>query len=365
MSKLKVIALKAAVGVLTAIVLTVQPAVAAETVNINVNPNTSTPGGIVPDVNGVNAVYNYTIYDGQGVSDTIPVQVCMTGSSDDDWTSIVVTFGTVSGNLSGVTLPADQTFLASAATPDCRNLNIQIDTGVLTLTNPNVAQNFVGNIGLGENNPLPATGSNKPNVSFADVKNIQIKIEVLPAQSNVSCYLTDSEGIFLKDCNGAFVTESGSDDGRFAIVANKKLIEVATNPGQFYFNFIWVNTTGVDQTVTVTFERTGVVAHGMQAIHSAVFNGYLSTVNPPAFDEANANGIPDGHDDVAEDILVPAGSSLLVTYHLAWAGLGSPVPAGCAGACADANQLLQVTGTVTGAGITSESCTATAYGFKK
>jgi hypothetical protein len=311
-------------------------------------------------------VYNYTIHDGQSVSDTIPVQVCMTGSSSDDWTSIVVGFGAVNGSLNGVTVPADQTFLSTTPVQDCRDLNIQIDTGVLTLADPNVAENFAGNIGLGDSNPAPATGPHKPSVTFADIKNIHIKIEVLPAQgSNVSCYLTDSEGIFLKDCSGAFVTESASDDSRFAIVANKKVIEVATNPGQFYFNFIWLNTTGADQTVTATFDRIGVVAHGMQAIHSAVFNGALSAIAPPAFDEANANGIPDGHDDVAEDVLVPAGSSLLVTYHLSWAGLGSPVPAGCAGTCAAANQLLQVTGTVSGTGITSESCTAIAYGFKK
>jgi len=366
MSQLKSMTLTAAAGVLSVIVLSVQPAVAAETVNVNVNPNTSAPGGIVPDVNGVNAVYDYTVYDGGVVNDSIPVQVCMTGSSSADWTSIVVTFGTVNGNLNGVAVPADQLFVSSASTPDCRNLSIQINTGALNLNDPNVAQNFNAVISMADSNPMPSNGSNKPNVDFADIKNFHIKVHVLPLQgSNVSCYLTDSEGIFLKDCNGSLVTQSGSDDGRFAIVANKKLVEVATNPGQFYFNFIWTNTTGVDQTVSVAFERTGVDAHGMQAIHSAVFNGYLATINPGAFDEANANGIPDGHDDVAENIVVPAGSSLLVTYHLTWAGLGSPVPNGCAGTCGQANQLLMVKGTVSGAGITSESCTAAAYGFKK
>src|SRR5688572_27415368 len=118
---------------------------AAKTVNVNVNPNTTAPGGIVPDVNGVNAVYNYTVYDGQGVSDAIPVQVCMTGSQAG-WTSIAVTFGSVSGNLNGVTLPVDQTFPVDAATPDCRSLSIDIHTGGLTLANPNVSQNFIGNI---------------------------------------------------------------------------------------------------------------------------------------------------------------------------------------------------------------------------
>ena len=365
MSLVKRMTLTATAGALSVIMFSVQPAVAAETVNVDVNPATS-GGGIVPDVNGTNAVYEYTIYDGAAVNDTIPVQVCKTGSSSADWGSITVTFGSVNGNLNGVAVPADQVFLVGESTPDCRNLSIQISTGALNLSNPAVGENFNGNISMADSDPLPATGSNKPNVTFADIKGFHIKVHVLPLQgSSVSCYLTDSEGIFLRDCNGSLVTESGSDDGRFAIVANKKLIEVATNPGQFYFNFVWLNTTGSQQTVTVTFERTGVDAHGMQAIHSAVFNGYLATVNPVAFDEANVNGIPDGHDDVAENIVVPAGSSLLVTYHLTWAGLGSPVPNGCAGTCGAANQLLMVKGTVSGANIDSESCTATAYGFKK
>lgn len=73
--------------------------------------------------------------------------------------------------------------------------------------------------------------------------------------SNVSCFLTNSDGAFLADCDGVLVTESGSDEGRFAIVVNKKQIGVATNPGQFYYNLIWHNTTGAQQTVDVEFER--------------------------------------------------------------------------------------------------------------
>jgi hypothetical protein len=181
----------------------------------------------------------------------------------------------------------------------------------------------------------------------------------------VSCFLTDSSGLFLTDCTAALVTNSGSANGRFAIVSNKKGIQVATNPGQFYYNFVWLTATGSEQTVDVSFNRLGVVPNGAQAIHAAVFNGYLSTVNTPAFDEANSNGIPDGKDDQALGIVVPAASSLLVTYHLTWPDLGDSVPEGCALTCEQAKQLIEVTGTVSGDGIQTESCTSSALGYKK
>jgi hypothetical protein len=335
----------------------VQPVMAAKNVNITVTPSVSN-GGVSVDINGVNAVYNYVRYAGQSINDTIPVQLCMTGY-EEGWTSIQVTFGTTSGNLDGVILPGNQTFTPSAL-PDCRNLSITIATGPLSVGNYNA------NINLNDANPLPSTGGNKPSVNFADIKNIQIKVEVLQlAGSNVSCFLTDSDGLFLRNCTGTPVTDSGSDDARFAIVANKKNIQVSTNPGQFYFNFVWYNSTGIAQTVNVNFDKEGVIPQGANAIHSAVFSGDLSTVNPLVFDEANMNGIPDGSDDEALGIVVPAGSSLLVTYHLEWADKGNPAPSGIAQSCEVASQIIEVAGTVSGTGITTESCISGAYGYKK
>lgn len=339
------------------ILLLVQPAMAAKTVNIDVNPSTST-GGISPDISGgVNAVYSYVIYAGQSITDVIPVQLCMTGS-ELGWTSIHVGFGSPGGDLSVVTLPADQIFYSGAQVPDCRSLNIQIATGPLSVGN------YVATFNMGDTNQVPS-GTNKPNVTYADVKNFKIQVTVLePEVSHVSCFLTDSSGMFLTDCEGALVTDSGSDRGRFAIVVNKKGIQVATNPGQFYFNFVWLNTTGAERTVNVEFTRFGVDPKGAQAIHSAVFNGYLSSVNPSVFDEANMDGIPDGSDDQALGIVVPAGSSLLVTYHLTYAGLGSQVGA-LALNCEGADREIFITGTVSGSGIPEESCGSKAYGYKK
>jgi hypothetical protein len=336
---------------------------AAKTVNTDVNPSSST-GGVNYNIDGVNAVYQYTIYDGQAVNDTIPVQVCMTGS-ETGWTSIGVTFGTQAGPLPGVTPPAIQTFLSSATIPDCRTVSITIATGALNLTDPNVTQNFNANFNLSDTSPQPSTGSNKPQVSWTDVKNYQIKVTVLPATSNVSCFLTDSEGNFLTKCDGTPVTESGSDEGRFAIVANKKNIEVATNPGQLYYNLVWFNSTGSAHTVNVNFSRTGLSPQGRQAIHAALFNGYMDPMTQTDFAAANEYGVPEGSDDKVLGINVPAGNSLLVTYHLEWTGVGLTVPLGCTNNCDDANQTASVTGTVSGTGITAESCTATAYGYKK
>jgi hypothetical protein len=351
--------------------LFVQPAMAAKNVYIDVDPGTSTPGNITPDYNGAEnmATYAYTVYDGQAVNDTIPLQICMTGS-EPGWTSIDIGYSPEGGGgiLPGVTLPGNETFYVTATTPDCRNVNISIDSGALNLDDPLVSQNFNFNFHMDGANEEPNNGSYKPKIAFADVKNFHIKVTVLPVPpgSNVSCFLTDSSGLFLTNCSGSSVTESGSNDGRFTIVTNnKKGIEVATNPGQFYYNFVWKNTTGTEQTVTVDFNRTGVTAQGTQAIHSAVFNEYLSTVNPVIFDEANSNGIPDGKDDNVSSVVVPAGSSLLVTYHLIWEDLGLSVPVDLAPSCEAANQSMSIAGTVSVAGLPPETCTSGAMGYRK
>lgn len=352
--------------------LYVQPAMAARNVDIDVNPQTSN-GGTVPDitpaVNPINVEYLYTRFVGQSVTDTIPVQLCMTGydTSSPVWTSIDVSFGSAGGNLSVVSLPSNQTFYryssgtTDTTTPDCHILYIGLATGPL-----NTVQNYIATFNVSSANPSPINGNGKPNITFADVKNFKITVVVLePGASNVSCFLTNSEGMFLTNCNSELVTESESDDGRFAIVANKKNIEVATNPGQFYFNFVWFNSTAGQQTVDVNFVKDGVIPQGANAIHSAVFAGDLSTVNPTVFDATNSIGIPDGADDQALGIVVPAGYSLLVTYHLKWEDLGELVPGGCATECGSANQFFEVTGTVSGTGVTEESCTTTAAGYKK
>ncbi len=337
-------------------------AFAAKTVTIDVNPGTST-GGVNYSTPGASdqAIYNYTINDGQAVNDTLPVQICMT-AYQTGWTSIAFTFGTPSAGLPGVTPSVNQTFTPST-TPDCRAGSVVIASGPLT-SGP-TGTTYTSNIIFGDASPVPGTGVNKPQLSFFDIKKIQIKVNVQPVTSNVNCFLSDSEGNFLTRCDGIPVTDSASDEGRFALVVNKRGTEVATNPGQFYYNLVWWNKTGAQQTVDVDIGRDGVVPHGQQALHAATFNGYLNPLTPFEFAQANANGIPEGHDDSVVGIEVPAGASLLVTYHLEWAGLGQPVPNDCAGICGDANQFMGVVGVVSGVGIPEEECGVSALGYRK
>lgn len=343
-------------------------ALALKAVTIDVNPGIST-GGVNYSTPGASdqAVYSYTINDGQAVSDTIPVQICMT-AYETGWTSIAFTFGTPSAGLPGVTVSANQTFSALTSgsptpTPDCRSGSISIATGALA-SGP-IGTSYVSNITFGETGHNPTGTANRPNLNFVDIKKIQIKVTVLPVTSNVSCFLTDSDGNFLTDCSGVPVDESASDAGRFALVVNKRGTQVASNPGQFYYNLVWWNKTGTQQTVDVDIARDGVVPHGQQALHAAVFNGYLEPLTPGEFAAANANGIPEGHDDQVTGVQVPAGASLLVTYHLEWAGLGQPVPGDCATTCAEANQFMGVVGVVSGAGIAEEECSVSARGYRK
>ena len=180
--------------------------------------------------------------------------------------------------------------------------------------------------------------------------------------STGTCFITDSSFNFLLDCANAEVT-SGTG-GRFTIQVNKKNIEVATQPGQFYYNLLWTNTGG-DRTVTVVFTRSGVHPHGTQAIHASVFPSFpvLSFFN---FDLVN-NDIPSGADDVLDAVFVPAGDTLWVDYHLEWDGLGGPAPTDIGLTCATANQTFTVSGTVSntaGGAVLAGPCIAGASGYK-
>jgi hypothetical protein len=281
--------------------LQVEPAIAAVTVTLSITPQTSTPMGIVPNQpgQGNGDFYAYSITDGQSISDTIPVQLCITAQESTSWTSFNVQFGPIGagGNLPGVTLPATVTFNESdvgTALPFCKTTNILISTGALNLPDPNVSKLFNKEINIGVTGETPSSGLGKLKVSSTGESNIHIKVLVKPgSENNVSCFITDSSGNFLTNCAGEPVNASGSDDGRFAIVANKKLIEVATNPGQFYDNVLYVNTGSSPITVDVHFTRDGVDPHGTQAIHALVFAPPFSGITQDNFNDVN-DGIPGG-----------------------------------------------------------------------
>ena len=295
--------------------------------------------------------YDYTINAGLSITDTIPLHICVT-TLNAGWSSLTLQIGLdgQAGNLPGVTLPSNQTF----AVDGCTDVNVDLNTGPLTTTG-----NYQKNI-------LIKTDSSTPGNTHVDFVggHIHIRVHVRDNNSTITCFTTDSNFSYLLDCSGNEVNGPG-DDGRFIIVTNAKKIEVATNPGQFYYNVLWDNTTNYNQTVNVGFLRAGVKSHGTQAIHAKVFPPSPALVIDAAtFDQVN-NAIPSGHDDALESIVVPAGWTLWVDYHLTWTGIGALVPPTCATNCLAADQLFRVTATVSGSGITSASCEAGATGYKK
>ena len=169
-----------------------------------------------------------------------------------------------------------------------------------------------------QKNVLIKTDSSAPGNTHVDFvgAHIHIRVHVRDVNSSaITCFTTDSNFDYLLDCNQNEVNTPG-DNGRFLIVANNKKIEVATNPGQFYYNLLWDNTTGSDQTVTVNFARAGVTPTAHKRSMPRSFHLHLHLVIDAAAFEAVNSAIPSGHDDVLESIVVPAGWTLWVDYHL-------------------------------------------------
>jgi hypothetical protein len=347
------------------------PAAAAVQIGASSAPQPSSPGNVFPTTNGNSTFYEYTISDGGSVTDNIPVVFCLNSQQNTFWTSFQVQIGQIGngGNLPGVTLPGNVTFTSAETIPStnlpvCKTAIIQINTGVLTLLDPQAAQIFAKNINISDVSPNPSTGSSKPAVNWSGSTEIHIRVLIKPAVKNISCFITDSSGNFLTKCDGTLADQSGSDTGRFAIVVNKKNIEVSTNPGQFYYNVLYHNPGSAAITVDVDFTRSGVTPKGAQAIHAALFAPPFTGITQDGFDAVN-DGIPEGIDDQVLGITIPAGWTLWVDYHLDWDGLGFPVPIGCATECPNANQPFSVTSTVTETSGHTESCTAGAWGYKK
>lgn len=217
-------------------------------------------------------------------------------------------------------------------------------------------------------NVEPANDANQVALSH---DTIHIHVHAAAAAA-MSCFVSDSDFNFLLDCANAEVT-SGSN-GRFTIQVNKgkSPVEVSTQPGQFYYNALWQNTSGADRVVRVVFELHGVHAHGAQAIHASVFPPFpaLSDFN---FDTVN-NDIPSGADGVLDNVTVPAGTVLWTDYHVEWDGIGWAPPANLATSCGGANQVWSMSATVYDTHGTTDTtddtvlagpCTAGAAGYKK
>jgi hypothetical protein len=295
--------------------------------------------------------YAYCIGTNATLSDTIPVQVQINdtnSTSGDSYTMHFSTSGT--GLASDLSFPADFT-----ATDDGSTQTVNISLNSFSSA---TAGNFTALV------QLDATVSGK--LVNAPV-NIHITVSVgssclTPPAS--SCFLTDSEFNDLGDCTGNPVT--GNTGGTFMIIANHKSI-VSTNPGQFYYNLIWRNTTGTDQTVTFNASAQNLSPSGANSVHAFVFDSSGFTQDLSGFDMVNLNGTPCGPYGPCT-ITVPNNQILWVTWHLYYSYIGSSpggLPDTCSSSCSG-KSYISATGTLTNSsGTTLDTCTASACGYLK
>ncbi|GEM_PF-2412096 len=313
-------------------------------------------GGFTPTIPGNSPTewfYAYCVPSGVSLSDTLPVDFTVTDTDNSPGDSYTISLSATGSNAlkSKITLPADFTISDDGSTT---TQSIQI--GPVSLSDGNYAVTI----------HISGSPSNKLNVP---VSNIHIHVAVGGACGgpNPSCFLTDSSFNLLTDCSGNAV--AGNSGGTFVIVTNSKGYVVATNPGQFYYNMIWNNTTGSDQTVTVTFQSSNLSPMGANSVHALVFDSSGFTEDLSSFDMVNQNGTPCGPSGPCT-ISVPAGQILWVTWHLTYTYIGQKaimlnLSSTCSESCSpDYKGYISATGTLS-FDSTSLSCTATACGYLK
>lgn len=185
----------------------------------------------------------------------------------------------------------------------------------------------------------------------------QIHLMLTPdgAPTPATCLITDSDGLQLSNCVGASV----DTDGNFIIVTNGKKV-TATNPGQFYYNLIWTNSSANAVNFdTITLNGTNVTGTGANPVHFYVYGG--SGFSQSAFLTAVAHGIAcggGGLNSCKSPITVPAGQTIWLTWHIAYLHDGGAIPAGLP-SYGESCGLPSASGTISVSGILSQSTGST------
>jgi hypothetical protein len=318
----------------------------------------TTLGGVVPTTPGNSGqwFYAYCVVTGNTLSDTIPVavQVEDTSGSAPGTNSYTIAFSKNGAPLSAdLTLPSNFTAYNDGST-------ITVDISLS------------GTFNTSGNFPALVQVDSSPSGKLAGAPvNIHILVSVGAACATppaTSCFLTDSEFNLLNDCSGNPV--ASNTGGTFQIVANGKQI-VSTNPGEFYYNLIWTNTSGSSKTVVATFTETHLNTMGANSVHAFVFDSSGFTEDLSAFDMVNQDGTPCGPAGPCT-ITVPNGEILWLTWHLEYSFIGSStsgLTTSCKAACSSSdNGYIDATATLhdgTAGGSVLTACTASACGYLK
>jgi hypothetical protein len=326
---------------------------------ITVTAQTSTNGVVPtsPQPDPKTWFYVICVPSGGTLSDTLHIHFTDTNNNNTSGELATISFGAV-GNptlTSGITVPS----------------SIVLDDTTNTTGDVNVPLSKSG-LADGTYNANLQISVSPPGSFTITHDNIHIQVTVGGAcnpSSEISCFFTDSNFLDLTDCSGTSVI--GNSGGIFQVVSNAKKIATATNPGQFYYNMLWSNTTGSDQIVTVNLSSLGLTPSNTdsllhpiaQAAHAYFFDTATGFTDPLAdWNFVNSSGQKCGPSGPCT-ITVPANDTLFVTWHLVWTGIGQPALWVNTG-CANANAPVSATGTVTGTNI-SQSCTADALGYRK
>ncbi len=258
--------------------------------------------GFSPTLSGnSNWFYASTIPSNTVVADTIPIQFAV---NDDNGITELTPY-TISLTAAGQ--------IAAAITFDTTSFPLgdgQTVTHYAYINTTGLAPgDYTGNIKI--------SGSPQNALAVAHAE-IHLTIHVADPGAPPTCYISDSEGLQLTDCAGKSVSIAGT----FLVVSNAKKI-TATNPGQFYYNLVWQNSTGSDVTFSsVALSGTNVVPVGTNSVHVLVYDASQFTAN---FDDVNTTGIPCGQTGTVckAPIVVPAGQTIWLTWHVAYQWIGS------------------------------------------
>ena len=270
----------------------------------------ATVGGSNPTVNGANVVYAFTTTTCTSLSDTLNLSLQINNTDGSAGSSYTVSF-VANGDDSEIvpTLPTSFTL-----TDDGVAVSKQIPIAIGQLAAGDYSLNIMINTDPG------SSAISQPNPS-----KVHILLHVDECQATApSCFFTDSEGNFLTDCEGELVSESTG--GRFQIIGGgkgKKTV-VATNPGQFYYNYLWTNPGGeVEVQILLNGLSSNMRPHGANAVHAFTFDTSGFTQDQAAFEMVNTDGTPCGPSGPCT-ISVGEGETLWVTWHLEYV-TGVPV----------------------------------------